>query len=243
MKVTGISIIIPCRNEEKNLQYLIENINNISNKYEIVLIEGGSTDKTWELCKKIKIIKNQNIQIIKQSTKGKMNAVYEGAKMATFDHIAIWDSDFTVRISDQNRILEHYVLKEGRSFVSGSRLNSKLEFGSMRIINFFGNLFFAIGLSVSLRSSIRDSLCGSKVFPKELLLSPLALDVHMGDPFGDHSLLLEASLRQMPIEFVSIRYRKRMFGKTNIHRFSDGLKLLFLLPKIFLRKKKSLGNL
>lgn len=229
----GVTLIIPCRNEAMNLEYLLREIKNIPSGVEIVLIEGGSTDETWNICEKIKNHRPSNTKIIQQSLTGKMNAVIEGVKIAKFNHIAIWDADFTVRAEDQVRIVQKYMEQDGQVLVSGSRLNRAIEFGSMRIINFVGNVFFALVLTLIFRNIIKDSLCGSKVFPAELLLNPIDSKIQRMDPFGDHSLFLESRLRGMKIEFVKIKYRKRIYGKTNIHRFKDGMKLLKMLPVLY----------
>lgn len=229
----GVSLIIPCRNEALNLEYLLREIKDIPSGVEIVLIEGGSSDETWNICEKIKSQRPLNTKVIQQSLTGKMNAVIEGVKIAKFKHIAIWDADFTVRAEDQVKIVQRYMEQDGQVLISGSRLNRTLEFGSMRLINFAGNVFFAFVLTLILRNIIKDSLCGSKVFPADLLLNPIDSQIQRMDPFGDHSILLESRLRGMKIEFVKIKYRKRMHGTTNIHRFKDGMKLLRMLPVLY----------
>lgn len=237
--IDGVSLIIPCRNEELSLNYLYENLENIPEGVEIVLIEGGSSDGTWEICQKILEYRSKGTKILQQSQSGKMNAVVEGARVAKYPHIAIWDADFTVRTEDQIAIVKFYMDQDGQSLISGARLNRHLQRGSMQIMNFVGNWFFAIVLTITLRNRIKDSLCGSKVFPAELLLNPLDKKVHELDPFGDHSLLLEAKLRQMKIKFVDVKYRRRMYGETNIHRFKDGWKLIKLIPIMYMSLKKS----
>ena len=46
------------------------------------------------------------------------------------------------------------------------------------------------------------------------------------DPFGDFDLLFSAAALGIGIDEVDISYKARTYGDTNIHRFSDGLKLL-----------------
>ena len=58
-----ISIIIPVYNEENSIKYVIERIPNHLN-YEIILVDDGSTDKSFE---KVKVIKNRHIRVIKHN--------------------------------------------------------------------------------------------------------------------------------------------------------------------------------
>ena len=44
----SVSIIIPCKNESGNIQKCIERIPEFCNKIEIIIVEGGSSDNTWE---------------------------------------------------------------------------------------------------------------------------------------------------------------------------------------------------
>jgi len=60
MKNKFISIVIPIHNEEKmlekNITEIVENMNRSKVKYEIILIENGSTDKTYDVASKISIL-------------------------------------------------------------------------------------------------------------------------------------------------------------------------------------------
>jgi hypothetical protein len=46
------------------------------------------------------------------------------------------------------------------------------------------------------------------------------------DPFGDFDLLFGAAKQQLKIVEIPIRYRQRIYGTTNISRFSHGWLLL-----------------
>ena len=58
-----VSIVIPVRNEEKNIKRLLSFINRLDypkSRLEVIIVDGMSTDKTVELSKRfnVKIIKN-----------------------------------------------------------------------------------------------------------------------------------------------------------------------------------------
>ena len=56
-----ISIIIPCYNEEENIEKCIMKIPNLLFNYEIIVVDDGSSDKTLSIAKKIK---RNNINVI-----------------------------------------------------------------------------------------------------------------------------------------------------------------------------------
>ena len=100
-----ISIVIPARNEGGNQKLLIQALKKfkkISNKLEIIFVEGNSNDNTYSMLEDIKedFSDHLNISLIKQTSKGKKNAVVEGFNISSGETLAIIDSDFTVDIDD-----------------------------------------------------------------------------------------------------------------------------------------------
>ena len=53
-----LSIVVPLYNEEESVEKLLSNIleiaNNFDFSYEIIFVDDGSTDKTWEIIKELK---------------------------------------------------------------------------------------------------------------------------------------------------------------------------------------------
>ena len=93
----SISVIIPCFNSEKyiskNIIKLRNLINKINFKYEVIIIDDCSNDKTYKILKKFKI-KNKNIQIYKNSlNEGKSYSLIRGIKKTKYEKIIIIDSD------------------------------------------------------------------------------------------------------------------------------------------------------
>jgi hypothetical protein len=103
-----------------------------------------------------------------------------------------------------------------------------MEDQAMRFLNLVGNKFFSIAFSWLLGQPIRDTLCGTKVLSKANYLRISANRSYFGDfdPFGDFDLLFGAAKLQLKILEVPIRYRARIYGETNISRWSHGLLLL-----------------
>ena len=48
-----ISIIIPARNEEGNIEKVVESLPKLGKKSEIIFVEGGSKDNSWEEIKRV----------------------------------------------------------------------------------------------------------------------------------------------------------------------------------------------
>ena len=90
------SVIIPAKNEEKNLE-IFSNFPKLKNLSEVILISAKSKDKTLEVSKAI-ALKNKDLKInvIEQKSNGKANAVFEAINLTNGDLIAILDSDISV---------------------------------------------------------------------------------------------------------------------------------------------------
>ena len=231
-KSKSISIVIPARNESGNIELLdqaIVKINTLPNLKEIILVEGNSKDNTWELLNNLKNKFSNEIPLFlfKQTGRGKKNAVVDGFEHANGDVLAIIDSDFTVDIDDSiGAIIQSSKLNN--VLINCSRTIFPMEKDAMRWANYIGNRLFAIFLSCLTNQKISDALCGTKVFSKELfeMMKNNGSWYSKQDPFGDFTILFQASKNKNKILNYPVRYYARKAGAPNISRWIDGLKLL-----------------
>lgn len=86
-----ISIVVPCHNEEENIDQFISAIKGLNPiaDFELVFVDDGSRDNTW-----IKLKQQENIKAIKFSRNfGKESAILAGITNATGDACVIIDAD------------------------------------------------------------------------------------------------------------------------------------------------------
>ena len=227
-----ISIVIPARNEEGNKELLINALNkfkHIPNKLEIIFVEGNSKDNTYKMMKDLKdnFSESLKITLIKQTSKGKKNAVVEGFNISSGETLAIIDSDFTVDMDDSiNAIMES--TKNENILINCSRTTFPMEKDAMRWANYIGNRCFAIFLSILINKPVSDSLCGTKVFSRKFfnLMKKNGSWESKLDPFGDFTIIFEAAKNNIKILNYPVRYYARKSGAPNISRWIDGLTLL-----------------
>ena len=233
----SVSIIIPARNEEKNIDTLIEQIPMLGTSTEIIFVEGGSIDNTYtEIKKVIKKYAGKNIKLIKQKGVGKGDAVRTGFRKAKGEILMILDADMTVPPKDLSKFYKALIAKKGE-LIMGSRLIYPMENQAMKLLNTIGNKFFSIFFSFLLDQKIKDTLCGTKVLLKD---DYITIDKNRNffgnfDPFGDFDLIFGAAKQNLKILEIPVRYRARIYGDTNISRFKHGL--LLLKKTIFAIKK------
>jgi ubiquinone/menaquinone biosynthesis C-methylase UbiE len=224
----GVSVIVPCRNEAGNIPGMIGRIPKMGSETEVVFVEGGSSDDTWEQCQEAQATHpDVPIQVHQQTGRGKGDAVRLGFSVATQPVLMILDADLTVPPEELTKF--YTALASGRvEFVNGSRLVYAMDAEAMRFLNLLGNKFFAWAFTTLLGQRIKDTLCGTKVLLKSDYERLAANRAYFGelDPFGDFDLLFGAAKLGLKIHDLPIRYRDRTYGDTNISRFSAGWLLL-----------------
>jgi glycosyltransferase involved in cell wall biosynthesis len=88
------SIIIPLYNKEKYIAKAIESVlQQTFSRFEIIVVNDGSTDNSLETVERISKLTNQQINLINQPNQGVSAARNNGVKAASFDYIAFLDAD------------------------------------------------------------------------------------------------------------------------------------------------------
>jgi len=223
-----VSVVVAARNESGHIDELMARIPEMGGGTEIIFVEGNSTDDTYEVIERsIADHPDRNCKLLKQTGKGKGNAVRTGFDIAKGDILMILDADITVPPEDLPRFYE-LMASGSAEFVNGVRLVYPTEDDAMRFVNLIGNKFFSWAFSWLLSQPIRDTLCGTKVLWRSDYQRIADKRSYFGDfdPFGDFDLLFGAAKLNLTIMEVPIRYRARRYGETNISRWSHGWLLL-----------------
>ena len=124
--IRDISIVIPIYNEQDNIIQLIKEIRDTLEKkinYEIIIVDDGSDDKTYEVVKKIKKI-NKNITIISHKKNyGQSIGLRTGIIEANSEYIVTLDGDGQNDPSDILKLIKSFDTKVSFMMVIGNRVN------------------------------------------------------------------------------------------------------------------------
>ncbi|MBF0299199.1 MAG: glycosyltransferase family 2 protein [Oligoflexia bacterium] len=235
----SVSIIVPSRNEEGNIENAIKRIPRMGENDEIIFVEGGSSDSTWDVIDHMKEkYFNKSIYAYKQEGHGKGDAVRLGFSKANNEILMILDADLTV---PPEELLKFYnaIVIDKFEFVNGSRLVYPMNKNAMRFFNMIGNKFFALAFTYILGHPFKDTLCGTKVLTKINYQKIAKNRTYFGefDPFGDFDLIFGASKLCLRTIEIPIKYHERKYGRTNIQRWRHGL-ILFKMMIFACRKIK-----
>jgi glycosyltransferase involved in cell wall biosynthesis len=159
-----VSIVIPSYNEENNIRTgalsgMVDYLNVQKYKWEIIIVDDGSTDKTAELAEKF-AISHKNILVLKEPHRGKGGTVIAGMLKATGDIIIFDDMDQATPIDQLEKILPKF--KKGFDVVIGSRAGRE----GAPIIRKTMALGFSILRNLVLQLPYKDTQCGFKAFTK-----------------------------------------------------------------------------
>lgn len=235
------TVLVPCRNEKGNIENAVKRLPKFCKNLELIYVEGNSSDGTFEECQRVKdAYPNWDIKVFKQPGKGKGDAVRKGFAEASGDVLMILDADLTVPPETMPKFYNAIASGKG-NFINGTRLVYPLEPGAMRFLNFWANRTFAVIFSFLLNQRFTDTLCGTKVLRKKHYDEIVTNRIYFGDfdPFGDFDLIFGAAKLNLKIVEVPVRYADRLYGETQISRFTHG----WLLAKMVVfayRKLKAL---
>jgi glycosyltransferase involved in cell wall biosynthesis len=213
-----LSIVIPLYNEDESLPELSAWIakvmleNNFS--YEIILIDDGSTDDSWNVIEQLRIA-NTNIKGIKfQRNYGKSAALNEGFKAAQGEVIITMDADMQDS-PDEIPELRRMIVEDGFDMVSGWK---KKRYDNRLTKNIPSKLFNAAARRSS-KIKLHDFNCGLKSYRKKVVKSiEIYGEMHRYIPI----LAKWAGFRKIGEKIVEHRARKYGVTKFGWERFVNG---------------------
>ncbi len=224
----NISIVIPLLNEKESLTELINSINEVMKAYsfenEIILIDDGSKDGSWELIKQLSN-ENQNIKGIKfHRNYGKSQALHAGFLNAKGHVIFTMDADLQ---DDPKEIPAMYdmIINNDYDLVSGWK---KKRYDSVLLKNIPSKIFnFAARLTSGIK--LNDFNCGLKAYKSEVVKS---INVY-GEMHRYIPVLAKnegfKKIGQKVVNHKARKYGKTKFGASRfLHGFLDLLTIWFI---------------
>ena len=164
-KLPELSVFFPFYNEEDNIEAqtkdALKTIPQLANKFEIILIDDGSVDKTGKIGQKL-AKKYRSVKVIRHRVnKGYGGALKTGFKNSRYKWIFFTDGDRQFRLADLSKLIRK---TNGAGLVIGYR--QKRADPPIRLLN--AKLFnFLIKILFGLR--VRDVDCAFKLINKKVL--------------------------------------------------------------------------
>jgi len=145
-----ISFVVPCYNEESNVipmyNLIVDTFKDYKEKYEIIFINDGSSDKTFEKLKELVETTKEDVKVIDFSRNfGKESAIYAGLQKSKGDYVALIDADLQ---QDPKYVLEAVEFLKNNSYFDCVTYYQKIRKESF-IMKFFKKAFYKVINKVS----------------------------------------------------------------------------------------------
>ncbi len=222
-----LSVVIPLYNEEDSLPELIlqiesevKNIPQARNSYEVIFIDDGSKDKSFEVLRTIRK-RNQNVRAVRfRRNYGKSAALAVGFEKARGQFVATMDADLQDDPAEFGKMFEK--INEGYDLVSGWK--KKRHDPITKVIP---SRFFNFVTSCVSGLKLHDFNCGIKLYRKDV--------VKYLQVYGEMHRYLPAlakwggfKVTEVPVQHHPRRYGKSKFGYSRfIKGFLDLLTVWF----------------
>ena len=216
-----ISVVIPVFNEELTIGNMIERLTvvmqKIGFKYEIIVVDDCSTDRSLE------ISKSQSAKVFSlKRHMGKGYALRAGFAKAKGEIITTIDSDGSHRPEELPRLLTP-LLQNKADLIIGSRYLSQKPVVTKQL-NVAGVRLFNFLIKILTRAEVSDSQSGYRVM-KSVVLRNMRLK--SGGYEIESEMLVKTARQGFKIIEVPISFEQRTYGTSRLDPIIDGFKILF----------------
>jgi len=148
----GLSVVIPVYNDETVLPELFNRLlpalEKITNKFEVILVDDGSRDNSYQVMRELKQVHEQLVLIKLTRNFGQSNAITAGLDNASNEYIAIMDSD----LQDPPEFLQdllHACISSGKDMAIARRITRKDSWFKKTASKIFNKIsFWATTISI-----------------------------------------------------------------------------------------------
>ena len=205
-KIPELSIFFPFWNEEQNIEAVVKRAipvaEKTADKWEIIMIDDGSADKTKEIADKL-AKKDSRLRVVSHNpNRGYGAALKEGFRTAKYKLVVFNDGDGQFDFSEVSRFINKI---DDVDIVIGyrkKRIDHPFRHLLMNLLKIWDFVFFHF--------YFRDIDCGFKLFKKEALnkISPLKSEGAMITT----EILARAKRKNLKIAQVEVSHYPRKFG-------------------------------
>lgn len=226
----GLNIVVPCFNEQDNLESTIKRIKDwckLKNlEFQIIIVNNNSTDKTEEVAQRLV---DENLLLVNEKKKGKGFAVKKGMMNSKYNNVLIIDADLSTDIDH----LKVDWLNAYNSLIIGSRPLG-IEIGTPFIRRTYGKVLNYL-IRIIFPINIKDTQCGFK-FLSTNKLNEVINEIEFGGFIYDLDLIMVC--RKLKFKIIETPVSYNFDENSSVSLIRDPI----LVIKDLVRLKKKFKN-
>lgn len=237
----AVSVVIPCHNEEMNIEPLVNKFRNFFGEYihEIILVDDNSQDSTSEVIQRL-VSEDPTIKaVFRTPPNGVGRAIADGYRVATGKYVLSMDCDFQHLLPEVRDIFDAAV--EGYDVVVGSRFSRHSVLLNYPFQKIVANRGFHVLAQILFRRHFRDLTNNLKLIRREVVekLQLTQPGFAVNAEIGLKPLLMGYSVKEVPISWIN---RTPDMGVSSFRLIQVGGGYWQVLLRLWLRSVYGMGR-
>tara|TARA_B100000282_G_scaffold155958_1_gene112388 strand:- start:612 stop:1301 length:690 start_codon:yes stop_codon:yes gene_type:complete len=227
MTDSDYTVIMPFFNEENTLEIAVTNLVNEDFASEIILVNDGSNDKSYEIATSLQN-KHEFIKLIEsKENKGKGHALKLGINVASKKFIGVLDADLEYSPNDLKNLFQEIDINN-LDIVCGSRFIGDFKRDNIYVRTYLANKFLSMFFSIIHREKVTDIATCLKVFRKTLFDS---IDLKANGFSIEVEILAKTLSKSDNFKEFPISYTARSYEEGKKIKLIDGFRYIYSILK------------
>ena len=216
-------IIIPAYNEEKNIEKVVSYISQHYQKYDYIVVNDGSKDRTAKICSE----KGYNFLDLP------VNLGLAGAFQTGLKYAYQMGYQYALQFDADGQHLPEFIplmlnkIKQGYDIVIGSRFIRKRKDHSMRML---GSRMITVAIKLTTGARVSDPTSGMRMFSRNMI-EEFAQNLNYGPEPDTVSYLIKNGAR---IAEIPVKMEERQFGESYLNILGSAKYMLRMLISIII---------
>ncbi len=211
------SVIIPAYNEEDGIAETVKKVADATRKIgsEVIVVDDGSKDGTYEIAKKI-----HGIKLVRhEENAGKAAALVTGFNSASGEILVTIDADCTYPPEEIPKIVGLVEIGKADMVICSRFMNGRTK---IRLLNYYGNIFFSWLVTALTGKKITDASSGMRAVRKDVWKKTKVMSRGLD---WEVEMTTRVIRQGYAVTEVPIKYFDRV-GASKLNPFADGYRFL-----------------